>query len=337
MDKKSVTLCFVIPYFGKFPNTIQFFLDSVASNTDIDCLIFTDDEENYRFPENVHVHYMSFDQLKNKIQKAFTFQISLDTPKKLCDYKPAYGFIFQKELQEYKYWGYCDVDMILGRLSAFITDSFLERFDKVFTLGHMSIFRNTDKVNSIFLKEYENRNAIVKSYKEIFQSEKLLAFDEWPENTVNINVLAEQEGLRINGDWPMVDILPHRSTFKESIYYYKYHKWSEGTGPNLLIIKKENRVFKAWINEAGQVEMKEVLYAHIQKRALSINQYNGNKSDFVILPNKIVSIEKVDTAIIKKYLLRGSLRRLFKIDELAWTFSLKKDLWKHRFHKYLKI
>ena len=159
------------------------------------------------------------------------------------DYKPAYGFIFQKELQGYEYWGYCDLDIVLGKLDAFITDRYLAKFDKIFTLGHMSIFRNVDEVNNVFLKSYKNSGAKYQSYKEVLQNEKNLVFDEWPEDSVNINVLAEQEGLRISGDWLMVDILPHRSAFKESIYYYGNHRWSDGKGPNLLIFKKEDLIF----------------------------------------------------------------------------------------------
>ena len=201
----------------------------------------------------------------------------------------------------------------------------------------MSIFRNVDEVNNVFLKSYKNSGAKYQSYKEVLQNEKNLVFDEWPEDSVNINVLAEQEGLRISGDWLMVDILPHRSAFKESIYYYGNHRWSDGKGPNLLIFKKEDQVFKAWINSAGQVETQEVLYAHIQKRKISIEQFDRNKSDYIIIPNKIVSVEAVNEEKIKYYLSKGKIRRLFKADELKWAFILKKGLWKHRFNKLLKM
>ena len=81
----NISVCFVIPYFGKFPSTMQIFLDSAALNTDFNWLIFTDDQDDYIFPENVRVCYMSFDQMRDRIQNAFSFQISLSTPKKLCD------------------------------------------------------------------------------------------------------------------------------------------------------------------------------------------------------------------------------------------------------------
>ena len=334
---KSVSLCFIIPYFGKLPKTMQIFLDSAACNEQYKWLLFTDDLGNYRYPENVHVQYMSFEQMQDRIQKAFSFPISIDTPKKLCDYKPAYGYIFQEELQEYQYWGYCDLDMILGKLDSFITNSYLARFDKVFTLGHMSIFRNVAEINTVFMKDLKSTRAKYTSYKDVFQNKSNLVFDEWPENIVNINVLAEQEGLRISGDWPMVDILPHRSSFKESFFYYDDHRWSDGKGPNILVYKNNNRIFKAWIDSSGQVETQEVLYAHIQKRELSTKKYKGYSSNFIIIPNKIISTEKVDALTLKKFLSMGRVRRLFKIDELRWKHALAKGIWKHRLRKYLKI
>lgn len=36
---------FVLPYYGKFGNYFQLFLNSCATNTDYDWLIFTDDHE----------------------------------------------------------------------------------------------------------------------------------------------------------------------------------------------------------------------------------------------------------------------------------------------------
>ena len=337
MTKKqnNAYLCFVIPYFGKLPKNVQLFLDSAACNPDFNWLIITDDYDNYSYPENVHVNYMSFDQLRQRIQKVFDFQISLKTPKKLCDYKPAYGYIFRKELSDYEYWGYCDLDMILGKLNMFLTKSYLSNFDKVFTLGHMSIFRNSDEINSLFMKEYKNRNAIHCSYKDVLQDERNFAFDEWPENTVNINVLAEQEGLRVSGDWFMSDILPHRSSFKESFYDFENHKWSDGCGPNVIIIKKGDYLYKAWINYEGNVEMQDILYAHIQKRDLSTKYYNLHDSDFFIIPNRIISVLEINEQTIKKYISCGKLRRLMKIDELLWKITLGKGLWKHRVQKYI--
>ena len=79
----------IIPYFGKFNNYFELWLKSCEYNTDFDWLIFTDDKTNYQYPENVHVHYTTFENIKDRINNLFEFEISLDSPYKLCDFKPA--------------------------------------------------------------------------------------------------------------------------------------------------------------------------------------------------------------------------------------------------------
>ena len=92
-------LCFVIPYFGRFPDYFQIFLKSCELNKDYNWIIITDNELT-NTPDNVKVIQISFEQLKNHVQSRFSFSISLDNPKKLCDYKPAYGYIFDQELKK---------------------------------------------------------------------------------------------------------------------------------------------------------------------------------------------------------------------------------------------
>ena len=70
------------------------------------------------------------------------------------------------------------MDQLFGDLNKFIKDEILEKYDKLFCLGHMTIFRNNDNT---YLKT---------NYKQIFQDENNNVFDEWQDKIVNINVLA---------------------------------------------------------------------------------------------------------------------------------------------------
>ena len=47
---------------------------------------------------------------------------------KIVDYKPMYGSVFKEWIPEEKYshWGYCDLDMVYGKLSLFVTQEMLE-------------------------------------------------------------------------------------------------------------------------------------------------------------------------------------------------------------------
>ena len=94
--------CFIIPYFGKLPNYFPVFLKTCAFNKDYDWLIFSDDCSKYELPINVKIINLEFVDLKEKIKNKFKdFEIDLSYPYKLCDYKPAYGYIFEEYLKIY--------------------------------------------------------------------------------------------------------------------------------------------------------------------------------------------------------------------------------------------
>ena len=113
----------IIPYFGgEFPNYFQLFLNSCEKNQDFTWMIFTDNRTKYRYPNNVKKISMSFGEMVSRVRSKFDFEICLDRPYKLCDYKCAYGYIFGDYLKEYDFWGHSDCDLIYGRLSDFITD-----------------------------------------------------------------------------------------------------------------------------------------------------------------------------------------------------------------------
>ena len=86
----NIKIAFILPYFGKFDKLFPLWLISCKWNSNIDWLIFTDDETMYDYPTNVKVHYMNFADLRKKIQSLYDFPISLDSPYRLCNFKPAY-------------------------------------------------------------------------------------------------------------------------------------------------------------------------------------------------------------------------------------------------------
>ena len=61
-----------------------------------------------------------------------------------------YGEIFEDYLLGYDFWGMCDMDMIFGDLSRFITTDILEKHDKIYQLGHLTLYRNNKEVNGRF-------------------------------------------------------------------------------------------------------------------------------------------------------------------------------------------
>lgn len=277
--------CFVICYFGKLPNYMNYVLKTCAANPDYNWLLFTDDDTKYDYPPNFHVELMNFESFVDSIQKKFQFKLCVSSPHKLCDFKPAYGYLFEDFLVEYPFWGHCDLDQFFGNLKSYIPLEKLEKYDKVFNLGHMTIYRNCKQMNELFKITYKN-TVKYNSYIQIFQDPTVLAFDEWGDNQVNINVLAEQEGVRICGETPMLDILGNRSYFISSVYDCTKHEWGVQFDRHFLICFDGNELY--FVNrEGGHLNKQRVAYAHLQKRHFKI--HNGDSELFIIVPNCIFS------------------------------------------------
>lgn len=93
---------------------------------------------------------MEWNEFKRFAQKKFKEKLALEYPKKLCDFKPTYGYLFEDLIGQYSYWGYCDIDTIMGNLDEQLPLSFLNKYDKIFSLGHMVLFKNIFEINRVF-------------------------------------------------------------------------------------------------------------------------------------------------------------------------------------------
>lgn len=162
-------------YFGKFPWYFNFFIKSCVSNPTIDFIIFSDSEFNDYLPNNVKIIPFTLTDFNLLATDKLGFEINIKNAYKLCDFKPAYGIIFSDRIQDFDFWGMCDIDIILGRIREFVTDDLLDKYDIVNTrhdylTGSFLLFRNTNFINYLFQKS--------KDYKKVFTSEKHYCFDE---------------------------------------------------------------------------------------------------------------------------------------------------------------
>lgn len=74
---------------------------------------------------------------------------------KIHDYRPAFGHLFQPELEGYDFWGHTDFDCVYGRMERFVTEDFLNTIDIHFDhpsymCGPWSLYRNTPAVNNLY-------------------------------------------------------------------------------------------------------------------------------------------------------------------------------------------
>lgn len=141
----------IIPYFGKVPDYFNLWLKSAESNPNFTFYIYTDLDFNVNENSNVKIKHITFCKLVDKIKCLFGDDIKLKNPYKLCDYKPAYGLIFQDDIKEFDFWGFCDIDLIFGDLNKFISSSVYDEYDKIFYHGHFSLFKNCKKMYVILI------------------------------------------------------------------------------------------------------------------------------------------------------------------------------------------
>ena len=278
----------IIPYFGRLPKFFPYFLLTAKRNQKIDFLIYTDqkvDQFEILNAKNIEFVTLSFDELREKVQSKFDFKISLKTPYKLCDYKVAYGLIFEEELKGYDYWGFCDTDVLLGDIYQFLEEhSFFENdYARYGLLGHLQIFKNSSEVNRVFMSGQGLNYRL--DYHNVYTSEQNFIFDE----AEGIQKLFEKLGLNQLQPSCYHDIDIRNFSFKRysEKVAQRYYFWTEKKGLESIEIKDEKLV------------VEHPLYAHFQKRTIECPEFEATDS-FYVIPNKLVVGEKISIQEIEK-------------------------------------
>lgn len=216
----------VSPYFGKLPDYFEMTVLSMASNTDIDWFVITDDKSVSSNFKNVRIIYQSFEEMRKVIFDKLGTKIN--RVYKLCDYKPCYRVIFDDILKSYDFWGYCDLDIVFGDLSQIFNDYNLKKYDKLLFQGHLSIYRNVDNINLAFkqTKKYKPMNC---EYYDLLNHEYICVFDERYGNSEGINGILQNSGYTVLYDNSLIgDIDFMRKNFfvlnhkKCSNVYFKF-------------------------------------------------------------------------------------------------------------------
>lgn len=288
--------CFIIPYFGKFPKSFAVFLKTCSYNTEFNWLIFTDDHYPFDYPDNFIVKYTNLKEISELASQKFGFKVALDQAYKLCDFKPAYGFIFEEYLKEYQFWGHCDIDTIMGNLSNFLTDELLNQYDKLFCMGHMILYRNTFENNRIFMSPYNGRLL----YKEVFTTSAICWFDEEWNGKNNINQIFLSKGKKVLlKDW----------SANFNVYSQKFERdffcFDDKTQTVQHFCEKEQNALYVWDNgnvcryfiENDNLKREEFLYMHFQWRKMSFKKEILIADRFKIVPNAFLKLNKLPTSI----------------------------------------
>lgn len=323
-DSKGIMkkIVFIIPYFGKFNNYFPLFLNSCEKNREYcDWIIITDNNSNYLYPQNVQVIHLTFEEIQNKIKEKFEFQVSIEYPYKLCDYKPAYGYIFEDLISEYLYWGYCDTDLIWGDFSLLLNHINIEKYDKIFDLGHCTIYKNNKTNNRRFMKSINGE----KRYKVVYQSVGNCSFDE--EYNKSINNIFIKDNAKIYSKSYSANIYMKSSNFRLThLQKDKYHYSIEKT-KKAFFIWNDGRLMRYVLN-GKKIDVEEYLYIHMQSRKMKVN-VQMNCFLFKIIPNSFdeleIDIKKINTTNFRKVKLKHFNLHYIKLrSKNLWIKTMRK-------------
>lgn len=271
------SIAFVIPYFGKLPEMFPLWVDTVASNDDISFLFFTDQEPPSKMPKNIKWNKMTFDEMKTRIDQTVGFTTAVYTPYKLCDVRPCYGDIFQRELQGYDFWGFCDIDLIFGHIRDFITNELLEKYDKIGAMGHCVLIKNSDIMRTMYKQKLGNEYP----YKIILACKDNLSFDEGGMGDYGFPNICKAHG--INEIWRrwFTDIYTQTYEFRHKQYrgdqvYYREIKSIQILNGNV------------WVTNKDDGSRFATMYVHFQGRRM-VNEVKDTNAGYYVIPNRFVS------------------------------------------------
>jgi hypothetical protein len=147
-------IAFLIPFVGKWPRWSRLFFESARRQASTHFLLVCDELPPFKLPANVR-RVPSVRGVVGDIEAALGVAIGpMISGHKLCDLRPFFGIAFEEALRPYRFWGYCDVDMMLGGVESLLGAGLLDQCD-VFTahnemcVGHFTLFRNCDRVNRL--------------------------------------------------------------------------------------------------------------------------------------------------------------------------------------------
>ncbi len=317
---KKVAL--IIAYFGTLPPYSKFFFHSLKFNPEVDVILITDQEVSISL-DNLIVIKKEFNELKDDIQKLFDFEIVLDTPYKLCDYKTVYGMLLEENLTNYDFWGYCDMDMVLGDILSFLPEDILNEYDKLYEYGHLTLYRNTLENNRRFMQDAGM------DYKKVFTTPVIKVFDE----VEGIQDKYEKLGIPTYKYRDFADISPWQYQFRRVESNLNEIDLLGFNYQNQLFFWENGIIYRAYINRKKEVSYDTFNYLHFQKRNLEDKFGLSENTESFFITNKGFVSKELGFNVTVEQINQLNPYSLFK--EIEKRLSYFKFIWIRRFKKYI--
>ncbi|WP_148677808.1 DUF6625 family protein [Klebsiella sp. RIT-PI-d] len=293
-------IALILPYMGSFPNYFSLWAMSAKKNDFIDFYVITDQVKNRCNDENIYYIPMAFNELKFNIQKIFDFPIALDEAYKICDYRPVFGKVFADILASYEFWGHCDPDVIWGKLKNFITEEILNDYDKIYSCGHLTIYRNNEFINNLYAKSICFN---MLNYRDAFQTNYPCHFDE----SEGMTYICKKTNVKTYEKIDYADINYRNYAFARAVSdesKFFIYKWING------------ELFEcSYSDEQKNIQDKRCAYIHLQKRKMNIflDIEQGATEKFLIVPNAFLPMSD-DNIISKAIFIKHTTDKKFYSD-----------------------
>lgn len=275
----------ISPYFGeKFPSNFKVLLDLMKNNKNIKFIIPTNINcEDLMIPNIVFVK-TDLEHVKKSIEDILGYEVTLNTPYKLVDFKPMYGVLFKEYIKNSEWWGYFDMDIIFGNISHFLTDSVLNEYDRIFSHGHLTLFKNTEYMNMLWNKDFKLSE--VPCFKVVATSNAIFAFDEWGWGKNKGRGLSYALDKKINiNQYNNQDII---ADIKKD--YFKFYLSNKNQIEYFIYLKGN---LEGILTDSTH---KEFLYAHFQKRSLIDSNSDVDQAVYIkpnVISNKLIITDEV--------------------------------------------
>ncbi|MFY9820722.1 MAG: DUF6625 family protein [Thermoanaerobaculia bacterium] len=193
---ESPWLIMLIPYFGRWPQWINLFIESCKWNPSIRWRLYTDCGEPANKADNVDCVHLSFAEYKGLVRERLGIAFDPPAPYKLCDLKPCLGHIHERDAAGFRFFGYGDIDVIYGNIRSFYTDDVLAGVNVLSThperlSGHFAVLRNT----RAFRRAFE----CIPNYQTLLEQPHYANMDEGSFTSVFSPSAAEElHGLRMD-------------------------------------------------------------------------------------------------------------------------------------------
>ena len=266
----------IAAYVGPLPELMGLWLRSAGRNPEFDFLVVSDQAAPADLPANVRFARQDLADMRQRFDAVTGLQTALSVPYKLCDFKPLY-WALADDLAAYDYWGFCDLDVVWGRLADLLPSDW-GRYDALLAEGHLRLFSNSAAMRDLYRHP---ENPI--DWRAALSELRIFGLDE--HNGIN-RALARDHTVSWYSDPTLIaDIDPD---------FRQFRRLSELPNWRLQAFHwQDGRIFHEWVDK-GRHCQQELLYIHLQKRKLEITPGCQSAPAFNIDPGGIVPRERGD-------------------------------------------